>query len=308
VYFQLERSLAPRAVAQLVLVRDDTYPETPIMAELNTPRPHPEKIKSVGDFLRINATWQTQNRPSEDEGFQGQLWYRGVNHYFPSQVPGVYRPDFTARAKRLRKNGDDEDKRLHLEREMLAQFRNAGATFLNRENLVEVYFAAQHFGMPTRLLDWSTNPLAALFFACDGQPDQDGVVYAMDARKIIPPEAMRTANDRLYQAVMTMRHPFVAYAIGISFWNKPKDDHRPHVLPVRPEIIPGRITQQSSCFTLHMHRAASAFNDTLITLSVEADRKGDITNELHRMNINQFTIYSDLDHLSKEIRRCWGLP
>jgi dipeptidyl aminopeptidase/acylaminoacyl peptidase len=54
---------------------------------------------------------------------------------------------------------------------------------------------------------------------------------------------------------MTMRHPFVKYAIGLSFWQKPKNDHNPHVLPVRPEVIPGRITQQSSCFTLHMHGA-----------------------------------------------------
>jgi hypothetical protein len=28
-------------------------------------------------------------------------------------------------------------------------------------------------------------------------------------------------------------------------------------------------------------------------------------NELHRMSINQFTIYNDLDHLSKDIKRAW---
>jgi hypothetical protein len=123
---------------------------------------------------------------------------------------------------------------------MLAQFRNAGASFLNRESLVEIYFAAQHF--------------------------------------------------------------------GISFWDKPKADHHPHVLPVRPEVIPGRISHQSSCFTMHMHRAQPVNNDSLIAISVEAKKKNRLRDELHRMNINQFTIYSDLDHLSKEITRSWGLP
>jgi len=32
-----------------------------------------------------------------------------------------------------------------------------------------------------------------------------------------------------------------------------------------------------------------------------------LRDELHRLNINQFTTYYDLDHLSKEIKRCWGL-
>ncbi len=58
--------------------------------------------------------------------------------------------------------------------------------YLNSDNNVEIYFAAQHFGMPTRLLDWSWNPLTALFFACFDEPRKDGFVYAMNAGMIIP--------------------------------------------------------------------------------------------------------------------------
>ena len=93
---------------------------------------------------------------------------------FQQQAPGVYRPRFTERATKLALRGGVEEKRLRLERDMLSQFRTAGAAFLERYSRTQIYFAAQHFGMPTRLLDWSTNPLAALFFACDGEPDEDG--------------------------------------------------------------------------------------------------------------------------------------
>jgi hypothetical protein len=44
----------------------------------------------------------------------------------------------------------------------------------------------------------------------------------------------------------------------------------------------------------------------MITIKVNGRSKAGIQEELHRVNINQFTTYHDLDHLSKEIVRGWG--
>ena len=107
---------------------------------------------------------------------------------------------------------------------------------------------------------------------------------------------------------MTMRDKYVESAIGLSFsWDEPSEEWNPFVLPVRPDDSPGRIGQQSSCFTLHMHHAPSASNPTMNTIAVDASSKENIRQELHRVNINQFTTYYDLDHLSKEIKRSWGM-
>ncbi len=280
------------------------------MAQLKLLPPDASKVQQLSDFLGRLGTWQTvQEGAKDDRGFLSQLWYRGVSREYPSQIPGVYRSDFTARANNLKLKSSDktEDKRLHLEREMLAQFRSAGAAFLKDQGIVDIYFTAQHYGMPTRLLDWSTNPLAALFFASSEDPGIDGVVYAMDARKVIPKGAKKTAPEPLYQAVMTMRHPFVHYAIGLSFWNDPKPDHKPGILPVRPDIVPGRIGQQGSCFTLHMHGASEVTNKTSIAILIDGTKKKDLLRELGRLSINQFTTYYDLEHLSKEIRSGWGV-
>lgn len=44
-------------------------------------------------------------------------------------------------------------------------------------NKVDILIKMQHYGMPTRLLDLTKNPLVALYFACVSKPNNDGVVY-----------------------------------------------------------------------------------------------------------------------------------
>ena len=274
---------------------------------IKTPKPI-GTVDHLADFIKMSGDWHSKNS-KPGTGMLSNLWYRGVNQHFDSQAPGVYRPDFTKRAEKSTISEDLEDKRLRLERDMISTFRVAGAAFLGQYDLTEIYFSAQHYGMPTRLLDWSTNPLAALFFACDGAEGHDGYVYAMDAKKVIPDGALKfkKSKERLWPSVYTMRFPMVDSAVRLSFWESPNPDMKSYVLPVRPDVVPGRIGQQSSCFTFHMHRADSVNNPTLMTINVKASQKSAIRDELHRVNINQFTTYYELDHLSKEIRRGWGL-
>jgi hypothetical protein len=201
-----------------------------------------------------------------------------------------------------------EEKRLRLEGEMLSQFRTAGAASLEGYTRIQIYFVAQHYGMPTRLLDWSTNPLAALSFTCDGGEHDDGFVYAMNARQVIPEGANQTPKKRLWPTVMTMRHLYVEYAMGLSFWDEPEPERKPYVLPVRPDLVPGRIGQQSSCFTLHMHNAEPVKSPTLVTFSVPAKNiRPTFAKNSTTSTSTSTPTYNDLDRLSKELKREWNL-
>jgi len=199
---------------------------------------------------------------------------------------------------------DLETKRLNTELRMLDEFRAAGAGFLNSADAVDVYFTAQHYGMPTRLLDWTTNPLAALFFAVENKHlhGENGELFVMDANKVLPDDS--GAKYKIW-GIVGIRNPYTAAAIGESFWIWHK--RQPLVIPVLPDNRPGRIGQQNSRFTLHMHNAPPAQNKTLAKMKIPADSKPRILEDLHRLNVNEFTTYNDLDHLSKGIRRAWGI-
>lgn len=66
------------------------------------------------------------------------------------------------------------------------------------DNRFDSLVKMQHFGMPTRLLDVTTNPLVSLYFVCESseQSNEDGIVY------IFPNMPVSWSNDLLVDLVM----------------------------------------------------------------------------------------------------------
>ncbi len=283
------------------------------MAQINIPGADFGEVKNVSDLLTQITEWRKKNNISE-RGYHSNAWFRGHSKRSYKLEPGVYREKFTKQSANI--YGDDtEAKRLNLEREMLMEFRTAGARMIDSNDITEIYVLAQHYGMPTRLLDWTANPLAALFFAvCDEDSKEDGDVFVMEPTKMFPwPKA---GSEEPMPHMRTIRHPQIRDAIGLSFWTSPLEkikDGRPvveafpRILPFRPDNHVGRIGQQNSCFTMHTHNAANHDNPSLARLKIPGDAKGPIRDQLRQLNVNEFTVYNDLDHLSHEIKRGWKL-
>jgi hypothetical protein len=173
--------------------------------------------------------------------------------------------------------------RADLERVMVNEFKRTAPPHLDivPESTVEWLAVAQNFGMATRLLDWTYNPLAALWFAVAGKPGQgDGVVWILQSRDL---EDMGLEEDPL--------------AID-------------RVKIVRPRHIVGRIVSQLGLFTIHPVvgddvtpiDAIPEHSRSLQKLTIARDSFAEMRWVLDRCGVNASSIYPGLDGLCSHLQ------
>ena len=119
--------------------------------------PHPTfLVSSVSEYIGLISLIANAN---EDLTTGDTIIYRGMANETYDLRPGL------ARIKNL-----SEDTEQYLVNEFITRKPDAFANLSDFDALAKM----QHYGLPTRLLDFSTNPLVALYFACEGLFDKRG--------------------------------------------------------------------------------------------------------------------------------------
>lgn len=175
---------------------------------------------------------------------------------------------------------------LEIEMILINEFEKRCQPSLDFElnNAWDLLAYAQHFGLPTRLLDWTENPLVALWFAVssDNYGTSNGVVWIFDV----------DYND-----------------IVIDLDEDPLKIKKAKVFD--PSHINKRITSQLGWFTVHKLKETiksfvplernNNYKDALTKLVIPQKLYHDFRLKLNKMGVNQATIYADLDGLCKHL-------
>lgn len=114
-------------------------------------------INSIEEFL------------SEQKFYPEIDYFRGQSSVDYKLIPSI---------GRIFKDGEEQSM-LRYEKLIFNDFKQKSPWFTDAhpKNDLEFLFLAQHYGLPTRLLDWTYNPLIALYFACCSNPEKDGVIF-----------------------------------------------------------------------------------------------------------------------------------
>jgi hypothetical protein len=231
-----------------------------------------------------------------------RVWFRGHADVSWELSPGVYRPNFNVR---------DEDERLSKERQLTQDFGVMSAGLLSSPRSdVELYFLQQHYRMPTRLLDWTTNPLAALYFASTLHPDKEGFLFMMDASRLGPDQRAAWPDGTEFRGIATSRNGHFERALHPIFrWREPEGRFPSFIVPVRPHHFDRRIALQRGCFTFHPPGRGTLTkheNGSLKVYSISPDAKKRLGRELPLLGVDHFTVYGDLDHLAEYLKSSYA--
>ncbi|MEQ1552480.1 FRG domain-containing protein [Sphingorhabdus sp.] len=167
------------------------------------------------------------------------------------------------------------------ELQLFNEFKRLGAPLVDRAQMPSDWdwlFLAQHHGLPTRLLDWTTNPLVAIYFACQPSPRgrRDGELIAVEIGSV----GLISETD---------------LKVGPFGINRTKF--------VFPTVVAPRIASQRGLFSVHAEPAKRwRLREKTFRMKILASDKVEFLEQLFNLGVDAAMLMSDLDGISQSLR------
>ncbi|RHH07924.1 FRG domain-containing protein [Bacteroides fragilis] len=273
----------------------------------------------IGSIRTLLDKLDTLNETEFDDNVL--VFYRGHSNKAFELKPSIYRK------KELINNED------RLFKDIIAKtpndFKGCNSTF---EKLVKM----QHYSLPTRLLDITSNPLVALYFACadNDRKGEDGMLYRFeikesqlkyfdsDAVSVVANIAKRPISFEVASIIKYNRDKFnkqeaILYLLHEIRTEKPhfhdvidKEDIG-RVFCVKPIFDNPRIIKQEGAFFLYGINGEKStpadFPFEYTTYTVNKNDKQKILKQLESLGIDESTLFPEIEHVAKHLKEKYDL-
>lgn len=262
-------------------------PGVPIVRKRYDAKRHRYVARSLTEY--IDTTMAITDAWIDEEAMRFRPWFRGQAHAGWKLTPGVYRKGVQL--------PDESMCRWHFRRRAYPYLSNSPAL---PETDWDWYFLMQHYGFPTRLLDWTESALLGLFFAVREPSAKGGAaVWILDPWWF---------NERI-----------AGQGNKVFFWDDLKiashlppdsDGSKTRLPPIpvalRPPHTSSRIAAQQSVFTIHGSRrrgleAYDAMGDRLFKVVIPQSVRPRIHRELEIAGVTETSIFPELASVSREL-------
>lgn len=166
------------------------------------------------------------------------------------------------------------------ELQLFNEFKRVAAPLVNNAQMNSEWdwlFLAQHHGLPTRLLDWTTNPLISVFFAC--QPSKSG----KKAGQLI---AVDSSDIGICTADEMADGPFGIVKTKFVF----------------PTVVAPRIAAQRGLFSVHSKPDQNwILRSKTERHPIRAEDKADFLDRLYGLGVDFAMVMADLDGISRNL-------
>ncbi len=278
---------------------------------------HASSVAEVFERIKeIRCAWNPNGKSQEEE-----IWFRGQPRRKFRLLPGLYRAD-------IKKYKYDE-------LTLFEAFKALAAPLYTPFGMPrpstdwEWYFLAQHYRMPTRLLDWTENALAAIYFAIS---EKFLALSKERIRQLLNAGLKPRKYDKHSPTIWILDAGTLnKWSCGFDEINSPtKDDTDPylpepikeaandenkHPIPMHPPRANPRIIAQQGMFTVHGHmripidEIAARHNGkgvlSLACIILDRNNLAPIWDSLDISGVGQLALFPELDSVSEYLKRAY---